>query len=308
MLVFGPVPSRRLGRSLGVNNIPAKICSYSCVYCQLGVTIKITTERHPFYDPEKIFKEVKEKIKDIEVDYISFVPDGDPTLDVNLGKEIDMLKSLNHKVAVLTNGSLIFREDVKKDLLKADLVSLKVDAVSEDLWQKINRPHSSLSLQKILEGMIEFSKEFKGELITETMLIDQIDYENEFNKIANFLKELNPKIAYVAIPTRPPTKKWVKPPPEEAINEAFQTFSKKIKNVEYLIGYEGTAFSFSGNVEKDLLSITAVHPMREDAVKELLNKAGVGWEIVEKLIDEGKLIELKYREHKFYMRRLPGRR
>jgi len=242
------------------------------------------------------------------LDYISFVPDGEPTLDINLGKEIEMLKSLNHKIAVLTNGSLIFREDVRKDLSKADLVSLKVDAVSEDLWRKINRPHPSLSLQKILEGMIDFSQEFKGELITETMLIDQIDYKNEFEEIANFLKELSPKIAYVAIPTRPPAEKWVKPPPEETINEAFQTFSKKIENVEYLIGYEGTAFSFSGNIEKDLLSITAVHPMREDAVKELLNKAGEGWEVVEKLIDEGKLIELKYREHKFYMRKLPGRR
>ena len=139
MLVFGPVPSRRLGRSLGVNNIPAKICSYSCVYCQLGATIKISIERRPFYDPEKIFKEVKEKIKDVGVDYISFVPDGEPTLDINLGKEIEMLKSLNHKIAVLTNGSLIFREDVRKDLSKADLVSLKVDAVSEDLWRKINQ-------------------------------------------------------------------------------------------------------------------------------------------------------------------------
>ncbi|MHA1721604.1 MAG: radical SAM protein [Candidatus Baldrarchaeia archaeon] len=307
MLVFGPVPSRRLGRSLGVNNIPAKICSYSCVYCQLGATIKISTKRRQFYNPEKIFKEVKEKIKKVELDFISFVPDGEPTLDINLGKEIEMLKSLNHKIAVLTNGSLVFREDVRKDLSKANLVSLKVDAVSEDLWRKINRPHPSLSLQKILEGMIDFSKEFKGKLITETMLIDQINYKNEFDEIADFLKELNPKIAYVAIPTRPPAEKWVKPPHEETINEAFQTFSQKIRNVEYLIGYEGTAFSFSGNVEKDLLSITAVHPMREDAVKELLNKAGVGWGVVEKLIDEGKLIELKYREHKFYMRRLPGR-
>ena len=308
MLVFGPVPSRRLGRSLGVNNIPAKICSYSCVYCQLGTTIKISIERRPFYDPEKIFKEAENKVKNVQADYITFVPDGEPTLDENLGKEIEMLKSLNHRIAVLTNGSLTFREDVRNDLSKADLVSLKVDAVSEDLWRKINRPHPSLSLQKILEGMLEFSKEFKGELITETMLIDQINYENEFDKIADFIRELNPKIAYIAIPTRPPAEKWAKPPREEIINEAFQMFSKKIKNVEYLIGYEGTAFSFSGNVEEDLLSITAVHPMREDAVQELLNRAGVGWEVVEKLINEGKIIELRYREHKFYMRKLPGRR
>jgi len=308
MLVFGPVPSRRLGRSLGVNNIPAKVCSYSCVYCQLGPTIKTSIERHSYYDLEKIFKDVKEKIKNVKVDYITFVPDGEPTLDINLGKEIEMLKSLNHKIAVLTNGSLISREDVRKDLSKATLVSLKVDTVSEDLWRKINRPHPLLSLPKILEGMIDFSKEFKGELITETMLIDQINYEDEISKIADFLQELNPRKAYVAIPTRPPAEKWVKPPSEEIINEAFQTFSKKIRNVEYLIGYEGTAFSFSGNVKEDLLSITAVHPMREDAVQKLLNRAGVGWEVIEKLINEEKIVEIKYREHKFYMRKLSGRR
>jgi len=308
MLVFGPIPSRRLGKSLGVNNIPAKSCSYSCVYCQLGRTIKTSIERRRFYDPEKIFREVKTKLKTVQTDYITFVPDGEPTLDINLGKEIKMLKTLNHKIAVLTNGSLIFREDVRNDLSKANLVSLKIDAVSEDLWRKINRPYPSLTLQKILEGMLDFSKEFKGKLITETMLIDKINYESELDKIADFVAELNPKIAYIAIPTRPPAENWVNPPSEEIINEAFQIFSKKIKNVEYLIGYEGTAFSFSGNIEEDLLSITAVHPMREDAVQGLLNKAGVGWETVKKLIKEGKLIELKYREHKFYMRKLPGRR
>ena len=220
-----------------------------------------------------------------------------------------MLKALNILLAILTNSSLIWREDVREDLLKLDLVSLKLDAVSEDLWRRIDRPHKTLRLDKILEGMLEFRKDFDGKLVTETMLIDGINYGEEFKKIAEFLRELKPDIAYIPVPTRPPWEKWVKPAREEVINMAFQAFAEVIgeEKVEYLIGYEGNAFAFTGNVEEDILSITAVHPMREDALKELLEKANVDWVTVEKLIEEGKLIELEYGEKRFYMRKLKSR-
>ncbi|HDD31484.1 MAG TPA: radical SAM protein [Thermococcus litoralis] len=314
MIAFGPVPSRRLGRSLGINNIPDKVCSYACVYCQIGRTLKMEIERRSFYPPELIFEEVKRKAEEAEerrerIDYLTFVPDGEPTLDANLGKEIEMLKALNIPLAILTNSSLIWREDVKEDLLKLDFVSLKLDAVSEDLWRRIDRPHKTLRLDKILEGMLEFRKDFDGKLVTETMLIDGITYGEEFKKIAEFLRELKPDIAYIAVPTRPPWEKWVKPPREEVINMAFQTFADAIgeERVEYLIGYEGNAFAFTGNVKEDILSITAVHPMREDALRELLKKANAEWSVVEKLVDEGKLIELEYRGRRFYMRKLKSR-
>ncbi len=314
MIAFGPVPSRRLGRSLGVNNIPDKICTYACVYCQIGRTLRMEIERRPFYEPELIFREVSEKVREARergepIDYVTFVPDGEPTLDINLGREIDLLKQLGIKLAALTNASLIWREDVREDLLKLDFVSLKVDAVSEALWRKIDRPHKSLNLEKILEGMLEFREEFRGKLVTETMLIDGVDYGNEFERIAEFLEELKPDKAYIAIPTRPPAEPWVRPAREEVINMAFQTFSEHLgeDRVEYLIGYEGNAFAFTGNVEEDLLSITSVHPMREDAVREFLRKANADWDVIEKLIGEGKLIELEYNGKKFYMRRLKSR-
>lgn len=275
MIAFGPVPSRRLGRSLGgVNNIPDKVCTYACVYCQIGKTLRMEIERRPFYEPELIFREVEKKVRDARernerIDYITFVPpDGEPTLDINLGKEIDLLRELGIKLAALTNSSLIWRDDVREDLLKLDFVSLKVDAVSEPIWRKVDRPHKSLSLEKILNGMLEFRREFRGKVVTETMLIDGIDYGgDEFEKIAEFLKELKPDKAYIAIPTRPPAESWVKPAKEEVINHAYQVFTEALgeERVEYLIGYEENAFAFTGNVEEDLLSITAVHPMREDA-------------------------------------------
>jgi wyosine [tRNA(Phe)-imidazoG37] synthetase (radical SAM superfamily) len=316
MLAFGPVPSRRLGKSLGINHVPAKTCSYSCVYCQLGKTVNMTTARQTFYKPGDILHAVERKVEEAvsrneKIDYLTFVSDGEPTLDINLGKEISLLKQLETPIAVLTNASLVRREDVKEDLLEADFVSLKVDAVSENLWRKINRPHKNLKLKEVLEGIVKFTEKFRGKIVSETMLIDGIYYGDEFERIAEFLGQLK-KLdkAYIAIPTRPPTEKWVKPAKEETINAAFQAFAKKlgVDRVEYLIGYEGNAFAFTGNEEEDLLSITAVHPMRKEAVIEFLRKADVDWRVIERLLAEGKLIELEYEGNTYYMRKLSSRR
>jgi len=314
-LVFGPVPSRRLGRSLGINNIPAKNCSYSCVYCQVGKTTNMTCERRIFHKPEKIVAEAKKKIQRASlgsetVDYLTFASDGEPTLDINLGSEISLLKQTGIRVAVLTNASLIWRRDVRQNLRKADMVSLKMDAVSDRIWRRVNRPWKDLRLDLVMEGVVTFAKEFKGTIISETMLVDSVDYGNEFEKIAGFLESLERlNRAYIAVPTRPPAENWVRPPKEEAVNRAFQVFSEKlgIDRVEYLIGYEGDAFAFTGEVEEDLLSITAVHPMRKEAVEKLLEKANKDWQIVHKLLQEGKLRELEYEGNTYYMRKTASR-
>jgi len=310
-IVYGPVPSRRLGRSLGVNNVPPKICSYSCVYCQLGRTLRMEVEARSFYGTAKIGEQVRTKLKRARdknepVDYVSFVPDGEPTLDADIGKEIEVLGTIGVRVAVITNGSLLWREDVRQNLRKADWVSLKVDAVSEDMWHRVNRPHKSLTIDTILKGMLKFAQTFEGELTTETMLIRGVnDNLGEIKRIADFLAMLKPVRAYVAIPTRPPAER-VAPSSEETVNAAYQSFAERLNKVEYLIGYEGNAFACTGNVEDDLLSITAVHPMREEAVTEFLRRFGAGWETVQNLIRKQSLRELEYQGTRFYMRRLPG--
>ncbi|MCK5735282.1 MAG: radical SAM protein, partial [Spirochaetaceae bacterium] len=124
-IIFGPVPSRRLGRSLGINHIPPKICTYACNYCQLGNTVKMQVERQGFYSPGKIFKSVQSKVKQVHsqgesIDYLAFVPDGEPTLDENLGETIDLLKSLDIPIAVISNASLITEKKVREDLSRAD--------------------------------------------------------------------------------------------------------------------------------------------------------------------------------------------
>jgi len=313
MITFGPVPSRRLGRSLGINNIPPKVCTYSCVYCQVGRTIQMQIARRSFYEPEDIFKEVQEKLERARkigecVDYLTFVPDGEPTLDLNLGREIELLKPLGIKIAVITNTSLMGSADVREEIMQADWVSLKVDTTQEETWHRINRPHRSLKSASIRGGMLEFAKAYTGELATETMLIKGInDRDSDAEDVGDFLAKLRPAKAYLAIPVRPPAEAWVQAPCEETVNRYYQILNKKIEHVEYLIGYEGNAFTFTGNVEKDLLSITAVHPMREEAVSKFLTKARTDWTVVHKLIVQGQLAETEYEGRKFYIRRFHGK-
>ena len=314
MIAFGPVPSRRLGRSLGINNIPPKVCTYSCVYCQVGRTIRMEVDRRPFYEPDEILRDVRERVEKAReqgerIDYLTFVPDGEPTLDVNLGHEIDLLRPLGIKIAVITNGSLLWQDGVREALMKADWVSLKIDAMWQDTWRRVDRPVRTLDLPKVVGGMREFTDAYRGELTAETMLVKGLNESaSQADQVAYIAGKLRPARVYVSIPTRPPAEDWVEAPGEGAINRFYQILRKTVDRVEYLIGYEGNAFSSTGNVAEDMVSITAVHPMREDAVDELLTRANADWSVIHDLIARRKLVETQYEGHRFYMRRTRARR
>jgi len=308
MITFGPVPSRRLGRSLGINNIPPKVCPYSCVYCQVGATTEMTLERRDFYSPDEILKRVEEKVKEAreageKIDFLSFVPDGEPTLDANLGQHIALLRPLGFPIAVISNASLIRSEDVRQDLARADWVSLKVDAVQEPTWRKLNRPHGNLSLSAILEGSLVFAEMFSGTLVSETMLVSDInDSEAELTAVGDFLGTLNPSAAYISVPIRPPYQTWVRSPDETRLMLAYQILAERVRKVEYLTRYEGEAFASLGNTGEALLSILAVHPMREDAVSAFLSRAGAEQELLIHLVEKGLLTRINYRGEFFYIR------
>jgi len=296
MTIFGPIPSRRLGASLGVNNIPYKICSYNCVYCQVGRTLHMQVKRTLYSNPSEVFDEVKEKVERIgetqqNVDYISIVPDGEPTLDSSLGELIERLKDLGLPVAVITNSSLTWDKSVQEDLKKADWVSVKIDAISPNTWKQINRPHASLSLDEILQGMQEFAGSYTGTLCTETMLVKELnDNPEELTAIANFIKSrISPYKAYIGVPTRPPAEPWVSRPEPESITAAYAIFTKEGLNAETLTGYESSGFVVTDNPVEEILEITAVHPMRSDAVKDVLNRFGVGEDVLQQLVKEGRI-------------------
>jgi len=278
MIVYGPVPSRRLGQSIGINNIPPKICSYSCVYCQLGRTNKMEIKRRDFYKTEDIYKEIEKKLNQLEtknkkVDYLSFVPDGEPTLDINIGRSIKRLKEFHIKIAVITNASLLWKDQVKEDLMEADWVSVSIDSADEGIWRKIDRPHKKLEHKAIINSIIEFSNVFKGTLVTETMMVKGINDEDScIEKIAEKIDLIQPEKSYILVPTRPPAEIGIERASVESLKRAVAIIrSVSGTDVECITGdEEGDGFFFTENIAEDVLSIASVHPIREDIVDKIL--------------------------------------
>jgi len=308
MISFGPVQSRRLGKSLGINNIISpKVCSYGCLYCQVGPTMKRSIHRQTYFEPENIYKKVDKHIhqlsKDNYPDYLTFVSNGEPTLDINLGKAIILLKKLGIPIAVITNASLMMHESVREDLYLADWVSVKMDAGDNDTWKNINRPAPGLSFEDIVYNINLFAGEYKGILRTETMLVDGINdsFENLTN-LSILIKKINPGKAYLAIPTRPPSLASVRPTNTEVLNLAWQIFNNMHINTEFLTGFEGTDNGYTGNIYDDILNITAVHPLREDSLLTLLENDNADFQVVISLINQRLIRASTYNGKKYYMR------
>jgi wyosine [tRNA(Phe)-imidazoG37] synthetase (radical SAM superfamily) len=310
MLVFGPVPSRRLGRSLGINNIPPKSCTYSCVYCQVGPTRRTEVAPRAFYAPAEIVREVERHLSRLRrrgerVDYLSFVPDGEPTLDERLGETIDRLRPFGVPIAVISNGSLLSRKDVRERLSKADWVSVKLDAVDPAAWRRINRPDHALDHDAMLEGMLCFAARFQGTLATETMLVAGVnDDDANADAVGGFIRRIGPHRAYLSVPIRPPAEQGVMPPEPPVLNRFFQIVRRQVDKLELLSGYEGDAFASTGRLADDLLAIAAVHPLRESAVQALVDRSRGDWAVVRKLVSDGLLIPTEFAGRRFYVHRL----
>lgn len=310
MITFGPVPSRRLGRSLGINNIPPKACSYSCVYCQVGPTRAPESGPRAFYPSKEIVRSVADRLEALAqrgepVDWLTFVPDGEPTLDANLGETIDQLRAFGIPIAVISNASLTWRDDVRTTLAKADWLSLKVDAADPAVWRRVNRPHPELGLDRILDGIARLASDYRGTLTTETMLLAGVnDTAESVGDVAGFLGRVAPAVAHLAVPTRPPAESYVRPPDETALVRAYELFRARVPRVEYLIGDEGSRFASAGPIESELLAITAVHPLREEALRIVLANARAQWSVVERLLTAGALRRVEYLGQRFYVRTL----
>jgi len=313
MFAFGPVPSRRLGRSIGINNIPPKNCTYSCVYCQVGQTTEMSTARRRFFEPDSIQRDVSEKLQQAEavntrVDYLTVVPDGEPTLDENLEELLKKLRNHGVSIAVISNSSLIWNPEVRHALQSADWVSLKIDSVNKNTWRRIDRPHGKLSLNRILEGISEFSENYKGKLVTETMLVRDInDIPDELHAIGEFLEHIEPDCAYISIPTRPPAESWVRAPSEDSVSAAYNILAEHLANVAYLIEYEGDEFTQTDSAESDFLNILSVHPMRDTAAIKFLSETGKSEAILKELIRSRAVKQTVYNGQVFYIRRFSGK-
>ena len=267
--VYGPVPSRRLGSSLGIDPIPSKTCNFQCIYCQLGKTTNFTNERRDFYLKEEIYKEMEEAIKQNKekFDYITFVGSGEPTLYKSLGKLILKAKEFSSKpICVITNGALLHSPEVRKELVNADVVLPSLDAGDEKLFAKINRPYPSIEYEKMIQGNIDFRKEYNGKFWIEIMLMKGInDSKEQLVKIKNKLDLIKPDRIDINVPIRPPTENWVQIPDKNVIpilNDVFGEYN----NINF--PERGMFSVFSSNFEIELKILLERHPMRQEQIFE----------------------------------------
>lgn len=273
--VFGPVPSRRLGQSLGIDTIPLKTCNWNCVYCQLGRSLPLTNERREHIPREEIMAEVKSALashKPGEIDWITFVGSGEPTLHSGIGWLIRQVKSLTEiPVAVITNGSLLYQPEAREELSAADAVLPTLDAGNAGLYRKINRPHGEITFERHLQGLVDFRREYRGKLWMEVMLVrDLNDTEAALIELAAALERVNPDEVHILQPTRPPVETWVQPADEEGMLRARAILGK----VASLIHPASGTFDLSGfdNLVEAVVSIVTRHPMREDELVTTLNR------------------------------------
>ncbi len=299
-IAFGPVHSRRLGWSLGINNVPPKTCTYSCVYCQVGATDRACLDREAYVAPGEIAAVVGARLAQCwaagqPVDYATFVPDGEPTLDGHLGEAIRSVAALGLKVAVLTNGSLLWRDDVRAELATADSVSIKVDTVDGTTWRRLNRPIGRLRLEAVLDGMRRFAAEYRGDLVTETMIVAGLnDDDAAVSATSAFVSALGPLQAYVAIPTRPTAEPWVQAPAINAARRAADIFRAAEVPTTCLIEELVAPFAVSDDPAAGLLGIVAVHPMTEADARDYLARSGADWSVAEALLDQGRIVTIRH--------------
>jgi wyosine [tRNA(Phe)-imidazoG37] synthetase (radical SAM superfamily) len=203
---YGPVPSRRLGLSYGVDIVPFKVCTLNCIYCQLGESTNVTIERRHYGSIEPILTELKEIVKEGQkFDFITIAGSGEPTLNTQLGKLIEGIKNITDiPVAILTNGTLFYKEDVRTDCAQADVVMPSLDAGDAKTFQKINRPHRDINIENLIFGLRTFRDEFAGQIWLEVFFVEGLNTENEeISKIRNAIEQIRPDKVHLNTAVRP---------------------------------------------------------------------------------------------------------
>jgi wyosine [tRNA(Phe)-imidazoG37] synthetase (radical SAM superfamily) len=302
MHIYGPVPSRRLGYSLGVDILPFKTCSLDCIYCQLGTTERKTVRRKKYFDVDAILGQIKNVTASGQrIDYITFSGSGEPTLNSAIGNLIRKIKkSTPIPVAVLTNGTLLFRKSVRDALSRADLVVPSLDAVTQKIFDRINRPHPSLKIEKIIDGLIKFRQEFNGKIWLEILLVKGVnDYPAHIQKLKKVIAEINPDRIHLNTVVRPPAEKSTYPLSLQELERIRSIFGKKAEVVaEFKKTRHMPAFH---NIKDAILSMVARRPV---TLSDMSNSLGKHKNELIKycdfLLKEGKIKLVLHEGKKFY--------
>ena len=301
--LYGPVPSRRLGRSLGIDLVPHKICTYDCIYCQIGKTTEKTLTREEYVPVREMIEEVERFFKEgtVPIDYLSLTGSGEPTLHSQIRSVIEGIKAITSvPVTVLTNGSLLFEEEVRQDLLHADVALPSLDAVSSKVFMKINRPRPGFSVKKVIEGLVEFRKIYNGQIWLEILFCKDVnDSKEELLRMKKTIDRIQPDRIHLNTVVRPPSEKWAIPLDQKEMEEIRAFFGKKAEIISEFDRHPPVLSE--RNVQEEILKILKRRPL---SLIDLSKGIGIPQDKLEvyldPLIQEGKIKLRSFGDSIFY--------
>ena len=301
--LYGPVPSRRLGRSLGIDLVPHKICTYDCIYCQIGDTTEKTLARKEYVPVREIIEEVGRFLKEgaPSVDHLSLSGSGEPTLHSQIRSVIEGIKAMTSiPVAVITNGSLLSEEEVRQDLLRADIVLPSLDAVSSDVFMKINRPRPGFSVEKVIEGLVEFRKVYKGQIWLEILFCKGInDGKEELMRMKKVVDRIQPDLIHLNTVVRPPSEKSAVPLGQKEMEEIRAFFGKSASIISEFDRHPPMVSEM--NMKEEILKILKRRPL---SLSDLSNGMGISKNdldrFIKPLMEEGKVQSSLFGDSVYY--------
>jgi wyosine [tRNA(Phe)-imidazoG37] synthetase (radical SAM superfamily) len=301
--LYGPVPSRRLGRSLGIDLVPHKICTYDCIYCQIGKTTEKTLARKEYVPVKEIMEEVERFLKEgtASIDHLSITGSGEPTLHSKIHSVIEGIKTISSiPIAVLTNGSLLYEEEVRQDLLRADIVLPSLDAVSSKVFMKINRPRPGFSIKKVIEGLVEFRKVYKGQICLEILFCKGVnDGKEELLRMKKVIDRIRPDRIHINTVVRPPSEKWAAPLNQEEMEEIRAFLGEKAEIISEFDRHPPVLSE--RDIQEEILKILKRRPL---SLKDLSKGMGIQANEIEKyiqpLVAQGKIHARIFGESIYY--------
>ena len=258
--IYGPVPSRRLGLSLGIDIVPMKTCSLSCIYCQVGKTSRTTITRGNYVSARDIVKELEEYFKKSrKPDWITFSGSGEPTLNSEIGEMIRSIRSLTDiPICVITNGTLLFKPQVQLDIIESDMVMPSLDSAREETFQKICHPHPDLKLDTIINGLVDFRKKYHGKIWLEILFVEGInDSPEELEALQKAVKRISPDSIQLNTVVRPPAESFAKPVPMDKLEKISALFGEK---AEIIASFRKDSYEYETVKPDDVLKYLKRRP------------------------------------------------
>jgi len=273
--LFGPVPSRRLGISLGIDIVPHKTCTLNCIYCECGETTRLRIRRRRFMDPAGVLAELDRVLaREPQIDYLTFSGAGEPTLNRDIGFLIAEIKRRTTlPVAVLSNGTLFYRPEVRREILPADLVLPSLDAVSRDVFSRINRPHPALDVARHVAGLKAFRREYSGRIWLEILFVKGVnDHPDELRRLHDHILDIRPDKVQLNSLDRPPAIAGVEPVDLKGLERIRRGWPDLPVEIVKRARARREIASFSKDLESDILNTIARRPLTVEDLVRLTGK------------------------------------